>query len=37
MIDECVTCGRPIRVMAFKGTGVCSEQCRKDRDEEVEH
>lgn len=28
--DElCVVCEKKIEVMAFKGTDVCSEQCRK--------
>ncbi len=30
--DDCTQCGQPILVMAFKGTGVCSELCRKKRD-----
>lgn len=28
----CGQCGREIEVQIFKGTGVCSEQHRKDRD-----
>lgn len=28
----CKMCGNPIKVMAFKGTGVCCELCRKKRD-----
>lgn len=32
---ECSECGRSIAVMAFKGTGVCSEDCRKKRDGEA--
>ena len=30
--DCCIMCGLKVEVMAFKGTGVCSELCRKDRD-----
>lgn len=28
----CTNCGSEIRVMSFRGTGVCCELCRKDRD-----
>lgn len=27
--ELCVVCTQKIEVMCFKGTGVCSEQCRK--------
>lgn len=30
--NVCVMCGAEIEMMAFKNTGVCSENCRKDRD-----
>lgn len=30
----CSVCGRPVLVMAFQGTGVCCENCRKARDEQ---
>lgn len=33
--DACEKCGRPILVMAFKGTGVCGELCRKLRAGEI--
>lgn len=29
---KCIICGQQIRTMAFMGTGVCSEMCRKERD-----
>lgn len=28
----CRVCGKEPQVMAFRGTGVCSELCRKERD-----
>lgn len=31
---RCEVCSEPIKVMAFKNTGVCSEICRKVRDKE---
>lgn len=30
--DVCSQCGAEIQVMIFKGTGVCCELCRKQRD-----
>lgn len=30
--DLCVMCGRKVEVQILKGSGVCCEQCRKDRD-----
>lgn len=33
--DACEKCGQPILVMAFKGTGVCGELCRKLRAGEI--
>ena len=30
--ELCVMCGIKIETMSFKGTGVCSELCRKDRE-----
>jgi hypothetical protein len=33
--DPCSIDGRPIQVMSFKQTGVCSEICRKVRDGEA--
>lgn len=33
---HCVVDGREIKVMSFKGTGVCSELCRKFRDKEID-
>ncbi len=32
--DYCVMCGSKIKVQIFKGTGICSENCRKDRDDD---
>ena len=34
--DICILCLKPIKTIAFKGTGVCSENCRKDRDNDHE-
>lgn len=31
-IETCTNCGAVIRTMAFKGTGVCGDICRKARD-----
>lgn len=31
MAEECEVDKKPILVMAFKGTGVCSDLCRKAR------
>ncbi len=28
----CSNCGKKIRTLIFQGTGVCSDDCRKDRD-----
>jgi hypothetical protein len=37
MADEkCCECGKSVQTMAFKTTGVCSENCRKLRDGEVD-
>lgn len=30
--EICIMCGRRIKTLIFKGTGVCCEDCRKDRD-----
>ena len=30
--DKCSVCGKPTKVAIFRGTGVCSENCRKSRD-----
>ena len=30
--EQCKVCNDPIQVMCFKGTGVCSELCRKARE-----
>jgi hypothetical protein len=30
--ELCTMCGAKIKTLIFKGTGVCSEDCRKDRD-----
>jgi len=30
--DLCIMCGRKIKTLIFQGTGVCSDDCRKDRD-----
>lgn len=30
--NVCCICGKDIKIQIFKGTGVCSENCRKDRD-----
>lgn len=30
--DLCKMCGTKIKTLIFRGTGVCSEDCRKDRD-----
>ena len=32
MSDDCKICGKPIQVQIFRNTGVCSELCRKKRD-----
>jgi hypothetical protein len=32
--ENCTVCTKKIRIMTFKGTGVCSENCRKIRDGE---
>lgn len=34
--DICTNDGRVIRTMAFIGTGVCCEDCRKERDGDTE-
>lgn len=30
--EVCISCGNKIQVMCMRGTNVCSEQCRNDRD-----
>lgn len=30
--NVCCICGKDIKVQIFKNSGVCSELCRKDRD-----
>lgn len=30
MDETCKNCGNPVKVAIFKGTGHCSENCRKD-------
>ena len=30
--EVCTNCGNKIRTLIFQGTGVCSDDCRKDRD-----
>lgn len=30
--DLCIMCGKKVVTMIFRGTGVCCEDCRKDRD-----
>lgn len=30
--EACTECGKNVEVMCFRGTGICSENCRKDRD-----
>lgn len=32
MSETCEVCGKQIKMMSQLGTGVCSEFCRKDRD-----
>ena len=32
-LDDCEVCGKTIRVMCFRLTGVCSGDCEKARDE----
>ena len=34
--DICCICLRPIKTQIMKGSGVCSELCRKDRDNDHE-
>jgi hypothetical protein len=33
--EHCSECGREVKVMAFKGEGVCGEICRKLNDGEI--
>lgn len=35
--EVCEVDDKPIEMMAFKGTGVCSEICRKVRDREIDY
>ncbi len=30
--DLCIMCGAKIKTLIFRGTGICSDDCRKDRD-----
>lgn len=30
MDDTCKVCGKPVLVMAFQGTSICSVKCKKD-------
>lgn len=30
LVDSCHWCDGPIQVQIFKGTGICSENCRKE-------
>lgn len=30
--ELCIMCGMKIKTLIFQGTGVCSDDCRKDRD-----
>lgn len=34
--ETCSECGKEVKVQIFKNTGVCSENCRKDRDNDHE-
>ena len=36
MKDLCTMCGKKITTQIYKGSGVCSENCRKDRDDDHE-
>jgi len=33
---NCCMCGKKIKTQIFKGTGVCGENCRKNRDNDHE-
>jgi hypothetical protein len=33
--EECTICTKPVQVQIMKGTGICSEKCRKIRDGEA--
>lgn len=33
-MSECQLCGRRIEVQIFRGSGVCSENCRKTREKQ---
>jgi hypothetical protein len=35
-MEKCTQCGGKIYTMAFKGTGVCGELCRKVRDRDAD-
>lgn len=37
MKQRCEVCKKKIKVMCFRNTGVCSENCRKVRDGEGKH
>lgn len=32
MKDICSNCGKRIKTLIFQGSGICSDDCRKDRD-----
>lgn len=32
--EICIQCAKPVKVQIMKGTGICSELCRKERDGE---
>ena len=34
--ERCTICKKPVMVQIFKGTGLCSDLCRKDRDNDHE-
>jgi hypothetical protein len=35
--ETCTQCGNDIRVQIMRGTGVCSDDCRKERDGDTPH
>lgn len=35
-MEICAVCSRAVLTMTFKGSGVCCEDCRKDRDNDHE-
>ena len=34
--ERCTICKKPVMVQIFRGTGLCSELCRKERDSDTE-